>query len=176
MIGCCANLGNQTLLKNAGFDFIEIKASELYNSCEEIIMNIYAINNLLPRTLNLFSNLGEITKETEKVFESSKKANIKVITFGSGTCRRVDFNNNAWESVWRKYLLYLNNSANKYKIKTTIEPLAKEETNLVNTLEEALFYVKKGYCPISVAIRTKSPSIAHQIIIGGCSGAFLQLY
>jgi sugar phosphate isomerase/epimerase len=143
MIGCCSSLDNIKLLKDNNFDFIEIKANELEKiPTIEKCIDIYAINNLLPRNLSIFNDLEIIKIETEKVFRTAKNYNVKIITFGSGFCRKINFNIN-WQNIFDEYLNYLNFLSEKYSIKVGVEPLAKEETDLINNVEEAESYINK---------------------------------
>lgn len=143
MIGCCSDLNNIKLLKDNYFNFIEIKASELEKiSIVEKCMDIYAINNLLPRNLSIFNDLEIVKIETEKIFRTAKNYNVKIITFGSGTCRKINLNTK-WQDIFYKYLDYLNFLSEKYSIKVGVEPLSKEETDLINNIEEAGLYVNK---------------------------------
>lgn len=143
MIGCCSSLDNIKLLKENDFDFIEIKASELEKvPTVKKYIDIYAINNLLPRNLSIFKDLEIIKQETERIFKLAKNHNVKIVTFGSGTCRKKIFDVD-WKGIFDDYLNYLNFLSKKYLIKVGIEPLAKEETDLINNIEEAEYYINK---------------------------------
>ena len=137
MLGYCTERDNFFKIKACGFDFLEIKASQLISCNDECY--VYAINNILPRTLRLFGENSDIIEIKEKIIETvnlAKSQNIKIITFGVGKCRQIIDSKNKNDFV--KFLTFLDNLLQGTEIFLGIEPLCKEETNFINTINEAM--------------------------------------
>ena len=145
-IGCCipkSQIARFSIIDK--FDFVEAKYpdlkvdNELYKG-----LNVYALNNLFKRDINLFDQSLFDTKYTiDEIFDLAENLGIKFITLGSGGARRMAGSHSLSESIsiWVEILRYLDQKAVEQNIEIGIEPLARLETNFVNTLAEAAFYI-----------------------------------
>lgn len=148
MIGCCAPLSRGNELLDAGFSFIEPKFSDLQTSSVHYLP-VYAVNNLIPRNLSFFApnnSYSEIKDLTEKIFRVASANQTKILTLGSGKCRASKNPEKDCE-IWVDYLLFLEKLCSKNNIQVGIEPLAKEETNFINTMEETIHFLDETKLP-----------------------------
>lgn len=143
MLGYCSEVDNYFKIKDCGFDFIEIKAEQLKfidKNCK-----VYAVNNIIPRTLKLFGEKNDKTKIKQKIIEIielAKLRNIKIITFGVGKCRIVDHPINKKE--FADFLSFIDKLLQGTEIILGIEPLCKQETNFINTIKDAMEIINSG--------------------------------
>lgn len=164
--GCCGNMitggcGVDIIeqLKEIGYDYIELSLShiaqikqEQFKILKDRIKNTgikcEVCNNFFPHDLKLTGtnvSCGEIKKYINNSIERASKIGAEVIVFGSGIAKNVpdDFPiNKAWEQLIN-LLRYIDNIANTNDIIIAIEPLRREECNIINTVSEGLSLVRK---------------------------------
>ena len=148
MIGCCAPLSRDNELLDAGFSFIEPKFSDLQTSSVHHLP-VYAVNNLIPRNLSFFgpnSSYSEIKHLTESIFRTARANQTKILTLGSGKCRTSKAPKKDRE-IWIDYLYFIESLCSKNNLQVGIEPLAKEETNFINTIEETIRFLDEAKFP-----------------------------
>lgn len=161
--GCCVNmisdrpqLGGADVvekIKKAGFDYAELSLTHL-NMLEpgklkilRDLLHYYSLpaessNNFFPPEISLTGNKVDykiICRYIDKCFETALFFGFKTIVFGSGGARMVpkDF---PPEKAWEQLVDLLNRIvpyARQCQIKIAIEPLRKQECNIINTYEEA---------------------------------------
>ncbi len=144
-IGCCTNIKDKEFILSKGFDYVELKANDL--SLKTSDKNIRFVNSFLPRNLSLYkkSDLDELKKIAKEVIHNCKNSGIKIITFGSGKTRRIrsDTISPEEETIWSDFLHFLDDLAGQNDLKISLEPLTIKETNFINTVEEAVFWIEK---------------------------------
>ncbi len=151
--GVCTGTENVKLVKEAGFDFIEINfgtLSKMSNEEFETFKNDLNENNLLCFSANCFlpADFMLCSKEQEKeplktFIEKGMKRGSEIgmttIAFGSGKARRIQ-ENQTYEEAFFKLSEFLKEICvplcEKYNFTIAIEPLRKEESNIINTVKE----------------------------------------
>lgn len=89
-----------------------------------------------------FSEVEKNVREhSEKCFARAAQLGVKVVVVGSGSARRVPvgMDRHEAEKQFARVLEICGEVAAKYGASIVIEPLNKKETDIVNTLEEALY-------------------------------------
>lgn len=144
---------NVKFTKDAGFDYMECGFS-LLSRADEDIFNEYktalelsnikceAANCFLPGDLPVIGHnywSGEYTDFIENGMARGKKIGLEVIVFGSSTARNVP-NGISFSDGFHQLGDFLGRVvspiAEKYKMTVVIEPLRKNETNIINTVKE----------------------------------------
>lgn len=150
--GICTGLENARLLKETGYDYIELNASKTLQLTDREIQDGQALlrdldlraeswNVLFPKTINIvdgsFSE-QDLQQLDEKIFSMIEGFGGKIAVFGSGKARncpgRADF------GIYYRRLLSVvrltGKVAAQHGVEIVIEPLSRAETNMINTLEE----------------------------------------
>lgn len=170
--GCCVNMVTQMadvsgtdvlpVLKEIGYDYAELSLSHLCaldeehfrNVCNDLLsvgLPVEVCNNFFPPSLSLISpsvDINLIKEYLEKAFRRAIELGIKVIVFGSGGARSVPENIRFTEAFQRlvQILRLINSYATSHKILIAIEPLRKNECNIINTYSEALILADMSNC------------------------------
>lgn len=153
---------NIKIAKDAGFDYMECGFSYLSQAEDEIVarfadalasadIRCEAANCFLPSDLAVIGNdyhAARFTDFIEKGMERGKKLGLEVVVFGSGAARRIP-DGVSFADGFRQLGDFLGNVvspiAEKYGITMVIEPLRKDETNIINTVKEgAMLAVLSG--------------------------------
>lgn len=158
-LGVCSNISNYSLIKNAGFAYIEESAktflspnvsdNEFNNKLADLQKNAQSIeicNNFLPSDLKIFkSNNDTIIKYAEIIFERAEKANIHTIIFANGSSRIIPLSYSPTLAKKQFIILLkkLGKIAQKHKIILCIEPINKQETNFITSIPEAISILKE---------------------------------
>lgn len=168
--GCCVNMvtrtGNVTgtdivpVLKSLGFDYAELSLSHLCALSEPDFQEISSVltgqglplevcNNFFPSEIRLTGALvdrSRIIHYLDKAFARCLTLGIKTIVFGSGPARMVppDFSFGKASEQLAELLRLINNYASEGGITIAIEPLRKQECNIVNTYREASMLAKSA--------------------------------
>lgn len=141
-IGCCCSIKDSNIIKNMGYDFIELKANEIVEYEE----TFFAVNSFIPRSLSIYdeNKLVYLLNYTREIIQKCKIANAKIITLGSGKSRMIKSKNisESEKKLWTNFLKYLDKIAANNSVKIGIEPLNKDESNFINTIEEAYYWIK----------------------------------
>ncbi|MGC8972276.1 MAG: sugar phosphate isomerase/epimerase family protein, partial [bacterium] len=166
--GCCGNMvalepdktGIEIVekLKEIGYDYIELSLSHISKLSEEEFIRLKArldasglkceaCNNFFLPEIRLTGNqvnFQEIEKYLNLVLSRAGALGVEVIVFGSGPAKMVpkDF---PMEEAWKqlvKLTRHISELAGKYNITIAIEPLRKEECNIINKVLEGLKMVK----------------------------------
>ena len=166
--GCCVNMITHTenvsgidvipVLKELGFDYADLSLSHLCALDEAVFSNVQseildiglpleACNNFFPGDLRLTGpevNKDLINTYLNKALKRAAALGIKVIVFGSGLARMVPqgFSMSQASSQLDDLLGILDKYAKQYDITIAIEPLRKQECNIVNTYSEALILAR----------------------------------
>lgn len=151
-IGVCTSLGNADLLYAAGYDYIEENVQQFlkpFESADVFAANlqaatsaalpIYAYAIFLPGDLKCVGPTTQhdrILDYARTVFERAVQTGSSIIVFGSGGARRVPdgFSHDKAIEQFTDLLRRLGPIAAEFDIIVAVEPLNKNECNLINTI------------------------------------------
>jgi sugar phosphate isomerase/epimerase len=157
-VGYCTGLKNLEAAKAAGFDYVELSATEIASlsdaEFDAAAARITALgivtpaaNLLLPATLKVTGPQTDPERQMAHLrtaFTRLAKLGTEVIVFGSGGARRVPDGFSKAEA-FAQLVDFGRRAAREARasgITLTIEPLRKQETNIINTAAEGLELVK----------------------------------
>lgn len=158
-IGICENIENIEKAEKTGFDYIELSVSKIMGLSEsdfaqavEKVKNskikCETLNVLFPKNMSLLGDNVDIGGVRSYIADAMKRVSEiggKVVVFGSGKSRMVpegfDYNT-AWKQLVDVTKM-VGEEASKYDITIVIEPLNKNETNIINSVAEGLKLVKE---------------------------------
>jgi sugar phosphate isomerase/epimerase len=153
-VGYCTSVKNAEAAKAAGFDYIEVSATEIANLSDadfeataarlkQAGVQTPAANLFVPQTIKVVGpdiDLAQQTAHVAKVMTRLSKLGVEVLVFGSGGARRVP-DGFSRDEAWKQLVDFSRRAAEAarpHNITVTIEPLRKQETNIVNTAAEGL--------------------------------------
>ena len=162
--GCCVNMVTRTrnisgidiipLMKTAGFDYAELSISHLCLLNDQELSEVIHVlrksgipaevcNNFFPPEMHLTGediNSQMIVEYLDKAFAVCNLLGIRSIVFGSGGARNVPpgFLHIDAKNQLVGLLRLVNRYASAHNIMIAIEPLRRQECNIVNTYREAL--------------------------------------
>lgn len=160
-IGCCGTPEEASYLAEAGFDFLECPVKELLprESEERFESHIrehrvalerlptYAFNSFIPGDLKVTGpdvDAGELERYVETALRRVSKLGGSIVVFGSGGARSVP-DGFPREEAWLQIIDFLRTTdeiAGACGVTIVIEPLRRQESNILNTLEETVAMVK----------------------------------
>lgn len=158
--GVCVGLDKLEVATEAGYDFIEPPVrrvlhpeggEEGFARIQEIMerssIRAEAFNIFIPGSLKISGPEVDFKRLIEYAGLSVQRASIlggEVIVFGSGGARSVPdgFSRDEAKTQITRFLQEVGKIAGKYGIKIAIEPLRKEESNIINSLSEGLGFVR----------------------------------
>jgi len=153
-VGYCTGVRNLDAAKAAGFDYVELGSTEVaglsdadYDAMvahlKEIALPTPAANLFLPGTLKVVgpqidqaAQMAHVTK----VLTRLSKVGVQVLVFGSGGARRVP-DGFSKDEAYKQLVDFSRRAAEAAKpfgITIAIEPLRKQETNIINSAGEGL--------------------------------------
>ena len=153
-VGYCSTLANVDAAKAAGFDYLELGTSELAGltdeAFEQAVARIKAVGLPVPVT-NLFvpasikltgpeANPTQQMEYVEKAFGRLQRLGTGIVVFGSGGARRIP-EGFAREEAWKQLVDFGRRAAEEAKahgITIAIEPLRRQESNIINSAAEGL--------------------------------------
>lgn len=157
-VGVCLDADKFEAAQAAGFDYVEIGASKVAGLTDEefrqlaarvahLRIPVAAANGFIPAAIKLVG--PEIDKERQAVYvatclERLKTLGVKVVVFGSGGARRVP-DGFARDEAFAQLVDFCRRIAPVARangITIAIEPLRRQETNIVNSAREGLALVK----------------------------------
>ncbi|WP_077623004.1 sugar phosphate isomerase/epimerase family protein [Sediminibacillus massiliensis] len=157
--GCCADIRDAGLLHEAGFDFIECTVTSLVPERDEDfpeILQLYqesplpveVCNIFLPGTLKITGenvDQAAIKQYLEKALPRVKQIGVDTIVFGSGGARSLPegFSRHKGEPQIIEFLHLAADYAEPLGLTIVIEPLNREESNIINSIPEAVQFAKK---------------------------------
>ena len=160
-IGCCAPIEKVESLYRAGFDFIECpvgsvspEESDRYfkenilTKFRESPLPIEAFNVFLPGHLKVTGDSVDrkaIDKYLDVALERLDTIGAKIVVFGSGGARSLPehFDREKGEAQIVDFLHLVADKADQTDITVVIEPLNKKESNIINSVTEAVAFAKK---------------------------------
>ena len=151
-IGVCTGLKNISAAAEAGFDYIEPSLTSLekmtdaefaYAASLPRPIPVLRANGLLPGELKVTGpsvDFGAIRAYLDLAFARASKLGIGIAVFGSGKARAVpeDF---PFSEAWLQLSSFLSVAAEfgeKYSVSVAIEPLRRQECNILNLVSEAV--------------------------------------
>ena len=155
--GICLPVENYNRIFNTGADYMEINASAVYNMSEEYFKKLcdelqdkkvtYSCNCLVVSDLRLTGNdvdYDKINAYCKKTFSRLADLGVKMLVFGSGNAKRVPEgfpHEKAWQQLFEVGKIF-SDYAGKYSQTIAVEALRYAEVNIVNTIEDAAYYIK----------------------------------
>jgi D-psicose/D-tagatose/L-ribulose 3-epimerase len=159
LIGYCVGLKGLEVAKAAGFDYVELGTSEIAAlsdaDFEAAVAKVKAVgiptpnaNLFLPATLKLIGPEAASSEAqmayVKKAFARLNRLGVKILCFGSGGARRVP-DGFAKEQAFAQLVAFgkrIAPEARAQGITIVIEPLRRQETNIINTAAEGFALVK----------------------------------
>jgi sugar phosphate isomerase/epimerase len=146
-------------LKEIGYDYIELSLAHISKLSDEEFLRLKdrlntsgikceACNNFFPPEIKLTgwqADMKKIDKYLDLALSRVSELGVEVIVFGSGPSKNVPEGfpmEKAWEQLVN-LTKYISSLAEKYKITIAIEPLRKEECNIINKVSEGLRLAKE---------------------------------
>ncbi len=157
-VGVCLDAAKFDAARAAGFDYVEIGASkvaglpeeefrQLARQVEQLPIPVAAANTFIPGTIKIVG--PEVDKQKQEEYVAGclarlKQLGVKVVVFGSGGARRVPDGFSRDEAVGQlvDFCRRIAPLARQNGITIVIEPLRRQETNIINTAREGLALVK----------------------------------
>ncbi len=154
-IGCCAGLECMQTVQDAGYDYIElgvgtVKPESARSEFDPIVEQLRKIsikpeawNCLLPGDLRITGPGTDVDRQRRYLrtaFERIEELDGKIVVFGSGGARRIP-EGFPPEEAWQQLLDFVTLAgriADGHGITFVIEPLNKNETNVINSVEEGM--------------------------------------
>lgn len=153
-LGVCTGLENAPIVAKAGFDYIETALNALAAMGPEEFASARgalaraglpceAVNCMLPGNLHVTGpevDLGRVRGYLQLSFGRARELGVQLVVFGSGGSRGVPAGTPhwlAWQQL-REFLVLAGPLAREYGLKIAIEPLSREECNIINYVSEAL--------------------------------------
>ena len=157
-VGYCTGLRNLEAAKAAGFDYVELSATEIANlsdadfdaaaaKIKDLGLATPAANNFVPQTIKLVGPDASVEQQTahvKKVMARLSKLGVQVLVFGSGGARRVP-DGFSKDEAWKQLVEFGRRAAEEAKgagITVAIEALRQQETNIINTSTDGLKLVE----------------------------------
>jgi D-psicose/D-tagatose/L-ribulose 3-epimerase len=157
-VGVCTPLRGIDAAKTAGFDYVELSTSEIaalsdadYESAlahvKQVGLPVPVTNLFLPATLKVTGpavDQDEQMRYVRKAFARLSQLGTGIVVFGSGGARRVP-DGFPKEAAFKQLVDFGRRVAvegRAHGITIAVEPLRREETNIVNSAAEGLELVK----------------------------------
>lgn len=152
--GICTNQSNASVAMQAGWDYLEenvqslLKGSEAVWSAPLIQAPTPAANSMVPGGIPIVGpdvNHERLKCYMTHVLARADQIDLRTIVFGSGAARNVPdgFDRNKAVDQITDFLHLIAPIAAAHNIMIVIEPLNKGECNIINTVAEAMTYVKR---------------------------------
>jgi len=157
-VGLCTPLRNIEAAKAAGFDYLELGTSEIAGLADadfekavadlkQLGLPVPATNLFLPATLKVTG--PEIDRDQQmtyvrKAFDRLSRLGTQIVVFGSGGARRVP-DGFAREDAFKQLVDFGRRAAAEARTRgmtIAVEPLRREETNIINSAAEGLELVE----------------------------------
>ncbi len=164
-IGVCADPNAGEILRDAGFDFIEMSVggalrpdkpySDFVTELDRIQKSplpCLAVNCLMPGHMKITGpevSMQSIKSHLNTVCERADVAGIRKIVFGSGGARRCPdaFDRDKAFDQLVEFGKILGETAARHNVVIAVEPLNSNECNMLNSIRKTLDYVRKVNMP-----------------------------
>ena len=157
-VGYCATLAEIDAVKSAGFDYVELRTSEiaalpeadyekLAQKLKQLALPVPVTYLFIPADIKLTgpqANKDQQMDYVRKALDRVSKLGTSTVVLGSGPARRYPEGFSKAEAFRQlvEFCKWLGPEARKRGITIAIEPLRKEESNIINNLAEGLQLVK----------------------------------
>jgi sugar phosphate isomerase/epimerase len=159
LVGYCVGLKGLEIAKAAGFDYVELGVTEIaalsdadFEAALERVKQLGIptpnANLFLPASFRLTgpepADPEQQTVYVRKAFERLERLGVKIVCFGSGGARRVP-DGFSKEQAFAQLVAFGKLAAREARprgITIVIEPLRRQETNIINTTAEGFALVK----------------------------------
>ncbi len=155
--GICTSPENSSAAKSGGWDFVEGNVQSLFRGesehySDDVIKSsalpVLAANCLVPAHLPIVgpeADLNVLRDYMGNVLKRAGAAGVKTLVFGSGGARKVPDGFDRHEAR-RQILDFSQMSADiagRHDVTLVFEPLNRAETNIINSVQEAMTYVRE---------------------------------
>jgi sugar phosphate isomerase/epimerase len=157
--GICAKVQRAADLRAAGADFVEENVQSFLlgmlddaewhglDAAKGSALPVFAANSLVPGDLKIVGpevDFDRLTKYIGRVMTRAQQVGMKVLVFGSGGARNVPdgFQREKAQAQIVKFCRMAAEAAGRAGVMLVAEPLNKSECNIINTVAEAMTYVK----------------------------------
>lgn len=157
-IGLCAGLGDLARAKDVGFDYVELPVRDIAKlSDAEFAAAVEAhakvglptpvANNFLPADLKITGPAVDPPRQEaylELALARMRKLGVSIVVLGSGDARRVP-DRFPPDAAYKQLVDFARRAAPiaaKHGIRIAVEPLRKQETNIIHTAAEGLEWVR----------------------------------
>ncbi|MDY7108431.1 MAG: sugar phosphate isomerase/epimerase family protein [Planctomycetota bacterium] len=153
-IGVCTSIGNADVLRRSGAAYVEDSVRRLLipdkpdaafarqlDSAQACGLPVRAANGFLPGSLKCVgpqASHERVLAFAETAFRRAARVGIEVIVFGSSGARSIPdgFDRRRAELQFVALLGKMSILARRYNVTVAVEPLNRDETNFINTVEE----------------------------------------
>jgi len=157
-VGYCTSVKNIAAVKAAGFDYIEVGTSEIAAMPDadfeqalavatQVGLPVPAANTFLPATLKVTgpaTNADEQLAYVKKALDRLASLGVRIVVFGSGGARRMP-DGFSKDEAFAQLVAFGKRIAPEARARgmtIAVEPLRKEETNIINSAGEGLTLVE----------------------------------
>jgi len=157
--GICTSLDNAAAMKRTGWDYVEENAQGFLQGTvgdsewtgpqrmRESALPVLAANCLVPAEMKMCGphcDPGRLRQYMDRVIERAGKLGIKVLVAGSAAARNVPdgFDRETARGQITDFLKACAEPAARHGVTLAVEPLCRAESNIINTVEEAMSYVQ----------------------------------
>jgi len=153
--GCCVDLDGIAAVEAAGYDYVELPVVALLGENPDVefapVADTIAAHSLQPEAWNILLpgdmkvtgpdvDIYRVTRYLYTSFERLSSLDGQVVVFGSGGARRApeDFPMEEEYIQLSEFLEIAADAARQYNLKIAIEPLNRRESNVINSVAEAV--------------------------------------
>ncbi len=157
--GICTGAGASGSVKSAGWDFVEENVQGILQGSNPddawdgrarataATLPLLAANCLVPGNLKITgpeADLGKLREYMTRVLQRAAKTGMKVLVFGSGGARNVPegFDREKARQQIIEFMKMAAPIAGQNGVTIVAEPLNKQECNVINSVADAMTYVK----------------------------------
>src|SRR6185503_13266668 len=157
-VGYCTSVKNVAAAKAAGFDYVEVATTEIaalsdtdfekvLQDARQVGLPTPAANLFLPATLKVTGpaiDRAQQMAHVRRAFDRLSRLGTQIVVFGSGGARRVPDGFSKDEAFMQlvEFGKRIAPEARARGITVAIEPLRREETNMINSAAEGLALVE----------------------------------
>jgi sugar phosphate isomerase/epimerase len=167
-IGCCGGIADAPLVRDAGFDYIELPTGALMSATDDaafrrIMENVGAMgipvevcNVFIPATMKITGPNVErepLWQYAATALQRMGEIGVRVCVFGSGGARAIPegFDRAQALDQLAAFLDHVQETSTRHGVRVVIEPLNRKESNVFNSVAESdEFNVARGLNGIGV--------------------------